>query len=292
MNENIIEIEITKILRQTSPIRTTQLIRKIKENHSNESGFSDPTFYRRISDLNNQKKILKFGYSDYKKYGINDPDKRGKYLILLDFDERRQHVDKILKLLKKGDNSDVITVFDELERYTPRYHLNSNQLDEIVPILVKDLEVAHKAIRILHHHVTSFRIVPSNKKLFLESTKKFLKKNENNYPENLSARQECLEILGMWNDPYVIEQLKKDASDLEWLKKVKNYYESRYLARIIEKERTSLFNFVRLLRKSQEDPDITKNNRAIADIISQIQSRAANVVMYPQLDSERYTFDP
>jgi hypothetical protein len=291
MNECIIEKEITKILRQTGPIRTNQLVRKIKENPSNESDFSDPTIYRRIRDLKKQKKILNLGFSDYKKYGINDPDKRGRYLILQEFDERRQHVDEILKLLKNGDSSDAITVFDELERYTPRYHLNSNQLDEIVPVLVEDMEVVRKAIRLLHNHVTSFRIVPGNKKIFLDNIKKILKKMERNYAENLSARQECLELLGMWNDPYVVEQLKTDASDLERLKKVKLYYESPYLARIIEKERTSLFNFVRILRKPQSDPVITKNNQAIAEIISHIQSHATHIAMYPRPDSERYNFN-
>ena len=222
-------------------------------------------------------------------YGLSDPDKRAKFLILREFDERRQHIDDILKLLQNGDNSDAIAVFDELEMYISRYHLNPSQLDEIVLVLMRDFDVVSKAIQILHRHLTSFRIAPINKKLLLENIKQILEKIESNPSENLSTEHYCLEILGMWNDPYVVEQLKKDARDLEKLKKVKMFYESRYIAKVIEKERTSLFNFIRLLRKTYTDPIITKNNRAIADIILNIQSIAANFVNFPPSDAELYT---
>jgi hypothetical protein len=289
MNENMIETEIIKILTQKSnPIRTTVIVKRTRENHLKELGFSNATIYRKIGKLKNQKKILEIGDSEYKRYGIEDPDKRAKYLILPEFNERAQHIDEILKFLKNGDNSDAISVFDELDRYTPRYHLTPSQLDKIVSVLKQDSDVVQRAIWILHRHITSFRIAPTNKKSLLENTKRILEKIDSN-PENLTIQRDCLEILGMWNDPYIVEQLKKDASELAKLQKVKNYYESHYVAKVIEKERDSLFHFVRQLRKLQADPEINKNNRAIADIVKDIQSHATNFVIYPQEDSEHYT---
>jgi len=289
MNESIIETEIINILTQTSPIRTTELVRKAREKHSGEMGCSNATIYRRIHQLKKQKKILEIRFSECKIYGINDPDKRAHYLILPEFDAQRQHIDEILKLLKNGDNSVVIAVFDELDRYTPRYPLNPSQLDKIVPVLKKDLDVVYRTVRILHSHLTRFRIAPIDKKSLLENIKGILEKIDSNYTENLNTEGYCLEILGMWNDPYVVEQLKKDARDLEKLKKVKPYYESPFVAKVIDKERTALFYFLLPLRKSQDDQIITNKNRSIVGIISDIQSRAANFVMYPPRDAELYT---
>lgn len=72
------------------------------------------------------------------------------------------------------------------------------------------------------------------------------------------------------------------------MKFVKNYYESVYLSKVIESERKKLFDLERMLRKKQADVAIMKKNCAVADIISDIRSKAASLVISPPSDAYLY----
>jgi hypothetical protein len=288
MNDSKIETKIKKILTYHSPIRTTKLIEILKEQHPSEIGYSNSSIYRKIERLIKDEIILEISPVYYPNYGIRESDKRAQYLVLKDADERRQHIDNILNLLETGDQADAISVFNELDRYIDRYPLNPTQLDKIVPVLYKDMDVANRAVRILRERLTRNRVAPSDKKCLLKAIKNVLTRIEEDNSEHISIEGNCLEILGIWNDPYVIVQLTKDTQNLERLKVVKNYYESVYLSKVIENERQKLFDLERMLRKKQDDEAIMKKNSAVANIISDIRSRATSLVISPPPDAHLY----
>lgn len=289
MSDSEIKIEIKKILTFHSPIRTTKLIETLKGQHPKETGFSTSSIYRKIERLKKEKIILEISPEYYPNYGINEFDKRAQYIILKNADERRLHLDDILDLLDNRDHADAISVFNELDRYVDRYPLNPAQLDKIIPVLYQDMDVAHRAVRILRERLTRNHVAPLDKKSLLKAVKHLLTRIEDDNPDHIGIEGICLEILGIWNDPYVIDQLTKDIQNLERLKSLKPYYESVYLSKVIENERKKLFDLERMLRKKQADEVIMKKNCAVADIISDIRSRATHLIIFPPSDAYLYT---
>ena len=289
MNDSKTETEIKNILTHQSPIRTTKLIETLKSQHPGETGFSTSSIYRKIERLKEENIILEITPEFYPNYGITESDKRARYIILKDADERRLHLDDILDLLKTGDHADVISVFNELDHYIDKYPLNPKQLDKIVPVLYQDMDIAYRALQILRDRLTRNRVAPADTNSFRNAVKQVLSKIEENTQEHINIEGICLEILGIWNDPYVIDQLTKDVQNLDRLKILKNYYESEYLSKVIEGERKKLFDIERMLRKKQSDEATMKNNCAAADIISTIRSTATRFVIFPQQNAFRYS---
>ena len=288
-NDSVIETEIIECLLKESPMRTTQLIKKIQEKLRKGTGSSTQTLYRKIGYLKKKNLILEIGPDNYKAYDIKDSDNRAKYIILKDADERWQYLDELLDLLQTGDKADIISVFEELNRYTSRYPLKPAQLDKIVLILGNDMEIVYNVLSILHQHLTRQHLAPLDTNSLINRIKQILRKIGNSDSENLNVESYCLEILGMRNDPFVVDQLMKDAQNFEKMKKIKEYYKSPYLSRVIEKQRKKLFDFERSLRKENQDPNIMERNHAISEIISEIRSTAANNVIYPRFDSDLYS---
>jgi rRNA processing protein Gar1 len=290
MSESEIENDIKKNLFNYCPIRTTKLIENLRDQHPDKTGYSQPSIYRKIDELKRDGTILKISPEDYESYGINDSDKRAQYIILKEADERRLHLDETLNLLESGDQADAISVFNELDLYINRYPLNPKQLDKIIPVLYWNMEVAHRAVRILLDCVTRNRIAPSDKSGLLNAIKYVLENIKDDPDQHINIEGYCLEILGIWNDPYVIVQLTKDSENVERLKILKTYYESPYLSKTIEHERKRLFELERTLRKKNSDDKIMKRNQAVADIITDIRSRATSFVITPPPDASRYCF--
>lgn len=289
MNESIIDNEIIEYLSHNPPTRTTQVISKIQEKHPNETGFSNPTFYRKIDRLKKQNLVKEIEPADYTKYGIQSTDKRANYLTLNEVDSRRQYIDEILEHLQNGNAADITSVFHDLNLYTDRYPLNSAQLEKIVPVLKSDLKIVYMALQILYIHMTKHQIGPMNPKELLEQIKQVLIRIGNKDSENLNSEGYCLDILGYWNDSFVIDQLIMDAENFEKIKRVKNHYESRYLSKVIENHRKKLFDVARSLRKENPDVKIMAQNNAIADIILDIRSKATHNILYPPPDADRYS---
>jgi hypothetical protein len=290
MSESEIDNDIKKILFNYCPIRTTKLIENLQDQHPDKTGYSRPSIYRKIDELKKDGTILKISSEDYESYGINDSDKRAQYIILKEADERRHHLDETLNLLESGDQADAISIFNELDLYINRYPLNPKQLDKIIPVLYWDMEVAHRAVRILLDSVTRNRIAPSDKTGLLNAIKHVLENIKDDLDQHINIEGYCLEILGIWNDPYVIVQLTKDIENLERMKTLKTYYESPYLSKVIEHERKQLFELERTLRKKHSDVITMKKKQAVADIISDIRSRATSFVISPTLEASCYCF--
>lgn len=285
MNENDIESELIKALSSGRPIRTNDLVQQLLQKHPDTRGFSNATIYRKIKQLKTRKIILELSSEEFQTYGISQTDGRATYLILKDSDERRKHLDEILDLLRSGDKADAITVYDDLEMYN-RYSLTPSQLDQLIPGKTTDLDIAYRAIRILEDHIIRQHIVPTDWKKLIISLKTTLKRIGN---KNLNIEEYSLKILGFYNDNFVIDQLVADAKNLEKMKTVEHYYLSPYCFKIIEKERTRLFELERSLRKPVLDATIQIQNYEVAQIIFKIRSSAANFMMYPRDDANLYS---
>ena len=158
-------------------------------------------------------------------------------------------------------------MFNEIDLYIRRYPLNPKQLDKIIPVLYMDMDVTYKVIRILRDCIISNRVDPSDKTGLLKAVKHVLNTINDTKQEHISIEGCCLDILGVWNDSYVIIQLTKDIKNLERMKILKTYYQSQSLSKVIEHERKQLFDLERTFRKKHSDDTIMKNDLAVADII-------------------------
>lgn len=291
MNDSNIEKKIIAILSMGLPIRTQRLVDQIHGDNKDIRGYSRATIYRKIGYLKEQNLIVELAPEKVKPFGIITKDNRAKYLVLKDYDERKDHLDGILNYLDTEDTDDAVAVFNELDRYQNRYYLTPEQLDKLIPGKKKDFIVISRALHILQDNIFRNQTVPSNQQGLLKSLRWTLKRLGSECPQNYNPKKDCLEILGYFNDNYVVDQLIIDAENPEKMKFEKLYYESPYLARIIEKERVRLFDFERSLRKRGKDESARERNRKMADIISDIRNKATHQVIYPQHYANRYSYE-
>jgi hypothetical protein len=291
MNDSNIEKKIIAILSSGFPVRTQRLVDQISSSNKDIRGYSPAAIYRKIGHLKEQNLIIELAPEKVKQFGISTDDKRATYLVLKDYDERKDHLDRIISSLDTEDIDDSIAVFNELDRYKNRFYLTPAQLDKLKPGKKTDFAVIYRALRILQDHIFNKQIVPSDIQGLLKSLKWTLKRLRSESPQNYNPKKDCLDVLGFFNDNYVVDQLIADAENHEKIKFEKHYYESPYLARIIEKERARLFEFERSLRKKGKDEAAIAKNRAMADIFSDIRDRATHQVIYPQYDTNNYSYE-
>jgi hypothetical protein len=291
MNDNDIEKRIIAILSMGLPIRTKRLVDQVYGGNKDTRGYSRATIYRKIGHLKEQNLIVELAPEKVKQFGISTGDQRATYLVLKNYDERKDHLDSILNYLDTEDTDDAVAVFNELDRYQDRYFLTPEQLDKLIPGKKTDIIVIYKALHILQDHIFRNQIIPSNQQDLLKSLRWTLKRLGSESPHNYNPKKDCLEILGYFNDHYVVDQLINDAGNPEKMKFEKLYYESPYLAKIIEKERARLFDFERSLRKRGKDESAKERNWKMADIISDIRNKATHQVLYPQHDANRYSYE-
>jgi hypothetical protein len=291
MNDNDIESKIIAILSTGQPVRTQRLVGQLRSNKQDLRGFSEATIYRKIKKLSDRGRILTLSSDELKPFGIIYDDKRAHYLILSDYNDRKKHLDSILKYLDSGDVGDAIIVFDELERYGYPYVLTPAQLNKLIPGKTTDFTVIYPAIRILREYICRKHILPSDKPRLLRSLKQTLNRIGNENTQNWNIEGYCLEILGFLGDDYVIEQLMIDADNQKRLEHVKNTYESQYLVRVIENARDRLFEFERSLAKRGKNDSEKEKIQAILKVIRDIRTTATHRVFSPPPDFQDFSFE-
>ncbi len=282
MNASDIKNEILAYLEENYAVRTTELIEEIKKKHTSleglvDRGFNEKSFYRKIKEMKEDGQILEIESGFYDIYGIKDPDARSKYLVSKIVDERRKHIDQILPYLKSKDPGDVIVTLDEIDRYRGKYHLNSTQLNEVIHGLDYDITIAEKTVWILYYYMGNQKIFPSNHDLLIKKLRSALIRFCRTDVTRPNILQYLLYLLGMLKDPSVVEQLIFDAKSLERLIRVSGLYRNKDTAEPIEMQRDVLFEFERKLRKTK-----SAENSEIANIISEIRTQAASLLLSPQ----------
>ncbi|MGD0080916.1 MAG: hypothetical protein ABSB80_09755 [Methanoregula sp.] len=262
------------MLESSGMVRRRALIKKLTELHPDERGYTIPTINRQIAHLRKRGLILAIKNDQFADYGIEDPDENAVYLVLKKADERREFIDSILPLLELKDEGDIIATLDEIDRYRGEYHLNSNQLNQVISALKsKNVKIVEKTLWIFYYYMSTLNVNPSDIDLLKESLKKVLFRFCRDKIVSPNIHHGALVLLGILKDPAVVDQLMFDAQNLERLTQVSGRYHEPLLAAAIEAQRAPLFEFERKLRKTKSDKSV--ENSKIADLISEIRSQAA-----------------
>jgi len=218
------------------------------------------------------KKIAETGFIEIldskqiKKYGIEESDGRVKYIVMKENKEITNHVDSIFKLFDEGNSEDKLAALFEIDSYKKVYVLNPLQLDVLAKNLNKDdIELTYQILVILSNHIINKNIHPSNIPVLLDKLRPLLAESFSLLQKRPALRGHVIALLGMYNDKAVIDQLIEDARTMEDLSDVKDEYDKRYTARVIENHRTELFNLERELRTDGKD----KNTKVLSQIRNQ-----------------------
>lgn len=278
-----IDGEIINYIAERGLVRIGQLVKYFEEEDVKERGSkvidlktddeaklkkSERTILRRVKQMAGEGgPILILTSEEVKRYGINDPDGRAKYLTLRETGEKKRHLDQIFELLNIGDDIDIKMVLREIKRYEQRYVLYPSQLDILILKLDnKDPGLIEDLLYILYNHIINKKIKPGNETIFVEKLRNLLERYAEGHENYTQLRSHILWFLGYYNDKAVVEQLKRDV-EAGRLSKLKNDYSNILTAKVIEEARTELFYLENRLRK--------EGNIETADILDQIRSQAA-----------------
>jgi hypothetical protein len=273
------DTKIIEILKQNGVVRRRDLIQKLMEDPLEVDLVSLATINRNIKKLKKSAHIVEVDHARYDFYRIDDQDKNATYFVLKTVDDDCIFIDGILPHLKATDEDVILTTLNEIEGYRGKYHLTPTQLDSVVLTLDYNITIVRKALWILFYHVhqeTNYQIIPSNTELLINKLKHVLSRFCGNRDFDINIHSRCIDILGILKDPNVVNQLIKDAKNLDHLKLVKGHYEGRFTSESIKTQRKVLFDFEVKLRKTKTD-----ENSQIADIISEIRATAAQTVLNP-----------
>jgi hypothetical protein len=279
MNDMDTDTKIIEILEKNGAVRRRDLIQRLTEDPSDEKQYSLATINRKIRNLKKTGQIVEVEHDRYDFYEIDDQDKNATYFVLKTVNEDCVFIDGILPHLKTKDEDTILTTLNEIEGYRGKYRLNPTQLDSVVLVLDYNITIVRKALWILFYHLHEKhdrQVKPSNIEPLIKKLKSVLSRFCGNRDFNADIHQRCIDILGILKDPTVVNQLKKDAKNLEHLKAVKSHYEGRFTGESIKSQRKILFDFEIELRKTKTD-----ENTQIADIISEIRATAAQTVLNP-----------
>ncbi|MEL4305253.1 hypothetical protein [Methanococcoides sp. LMO-2] len=261
-----IDIIIIEYIAKNGFVRTGQLVDHLLENHSEESG-SKRTIYRKLEQMTKDEGPLEtLNAEQVRKYGKEEPDDRAKYLILKETAEMKRHLDEIFKFLSEGDDIDKKMVLAELKRYGKKYVLDSSHLDILALNLDgKDAILIESLLRILHEHITTKGIKPSDKTAFLDGLRNLLESYPEGHKNGPMLRRFVIQLLGYYNDKSVLERLKKDI-EVGKLSIFQGDYGDKFTAKVIENGRTELFYLENRLRKEGETET--------ADILARIRDES------------------
>jgi phosphorylcholine metabolism protein LicD len=176
--------------------------------------------------------------------------------------------------------------------YGSRYVLDRNQLSFMVDSLSSNsAEMDYGLMKIIFTHAYSYGIYPYKKSDFLKKIESLVKNTKMKSDKNL--RVILIWALGLYEKPSVVENLKADLIDfnqelmglnqekrVEKLVEKRRDYESAYMqpvtSKVIEANRSELFDFQRQLEKS--------GKKEASLLLSQIRRKAAEDVRLKRFD--------
>ncbi|WMW22918.1 hypothetical protein RE476_03590 [Methanolobus mangrovi] len=228
---------------------------------------SKRSIVRHLENLKEAGFIEKLSAKQVTKYGIKPKDYREKYFLLKENTEIKNHIDAVFKLFDDGDSEAKIAALGEMDTYSNYYFLEPLQLDILVKNLSeKDIELSYQLMVVIHHYIVDKKIQPSDINLLLTKLRSLLKNIPPMSQQRPVLRGNIIALLCKYNDETVIDQLIKDAETMENFADVKDEYDKLYAAKLIEKNRTKLFNLEIELRN--------KGKHKNAKVLSQIRDQA------------------
>jgi hypothetical protein len=242
--------EVVAILQKTPFIRRRELINYLMNKNHGKRGYSKTNVNQKIDKMAKRGVIALIQHEDLQKYGIREEDGRASYVTLKQSTDIRDYVDEIFQLLDEGSTSDKLLILREIFSYEKNYVFTPLQLDILVKNLVEDdHELRFYLVGLIHRLIYLFGNKPKNETLFLKLLRDMLK-NYPTSPENkFNYRFFLIELLGMYNDRAVVDQLIKDAETLENLSSIEGDYSQAWTAQVIENHRKELFELERRLNK-------------------------------------------
>lgn len=234
---------------------------------AHKSRRSERTIIRKLDELKDAGFIDILKAEQVEKYGIEAPNKKFKYVILKQSLELIKHIDSVLKLFDSGDDEDKLTALAEIESYKNVYSLYPSQLDVLVRNLGEDnIELTYHILVILSYNIIDKWNQPKDVPALLDKLRILLAKIPSLPQKHPALRGHVIALLGMYEDEAVIDQLIEDARTMDDLSNVKDEYDKRYTAKVIENHRTVLFNLEIELKKDGKNTN--------AKVLSQIRYQA------------------
>lgn len=246
---NDIDTLIDTYLQEHGFVRTDTLVNHICRNND----ISKPTVRRHIKTHIDSGKIVRLGAKEIDQYGIKITDSRAIYLTLKQSMDIKVHLDKRLEELKNGTDVDSRDALAELEYYEKFYIMTPKQLDILVDCLdTQNDKLRDSLIRMIKRYVIDKQIAPHNEDKLHNMLKILLKKIKPTNKANM--RTYIIFLLGLFNDPIIIDQLKEDVLVISDSDILKIDYSSIYTAQIIEDSRTELYEYTKeLMRLGKEN---------------------------------------
>lgn len=277
VNKYSFDREVKEYLMQKGYARRRQLIQYLMKKHENERGYSLKSINRKLDNLIKQGIIVRLKYSDIKKLGIKDTDKRASYLTLKDISKIKTHMDNVFERLSSEEAIKQKIALKEIARYEQTYVLTPEQLDLVVTQFDKgigkdniDNELANTLLLLLNISILKKGIEPTNNKKTISLLVKLLDKYPDPSATNVSIKTHIIHLLGHYGHKAVIEQFIKDAKTLQSPFSVENVYNTEYTANIIEEHREELYEL-------EEELAIEGRDKA-SQFVSNIRSNALEIL--------------
>lgn len=245
------EDEVKEIRDKERYISKPQLKAYLLKDHKGELGYSEKTIDRKLAQMEKNGELPRLEHKDYKKHGITEKNKRIVIYVSKKYLKMKEDLENIFKCVVSGDLVAQKLAFEEIRRHDVVYLFNSDQLDVLaIRLDSKDREFVNSLLDTLCEYILGRGIEPSNKDKLIKILRELLKKCKIGSSDYPNFRRHILWLLSYYGDNSVIEQLKKDAEDLEDPTIIVAEYCNEYVAPLIEEH---LFEFFSLQVKLRQE---------------------------------------
>lgn len=268
MNWSDRESELINFIRANAPIRTDILLKNYNKAVKREHKLGESTLYKKLDQFEEDQVITRVkGKDELKRYGINDPDGRAKYVFVKATVESKETFDAIISKLSSKNEIDQKLSIEWIARYRKRYPIFQNQLDILNKNLKNlSLDLQKEIVPIIYETILDKKIDPTNKEMLLEGLRDILTHCPTKSEGYKDLRRKVIHLLANYNDETVINQVISDAKN-DCLEHFADIYEEAYTAEIIQKNELKLFNLQSDLIKRGKN----ESARKISEILDKVQ---------------------
>jgi len=243
-----IEKEIIRVLERNSYLIKDDVVEQVFKILQRTKPSGRSTIIRYLDRLRSKGIIEDLDDSDFKSFGIKIEDKRNTYLALPETKKYHLHCQAVLEALGSKNSKERENALIEIESLRT-VKFNSNQLNILVELLSNpEHKVYEKVARILHYNFDKLKF-PDDLENF---QKKMIELLEKNKKLDKNTKYHLIWMLGIMNNPKVIEFLKADVKkgyDYDLMRD--SGYKFWSVANIVISHQTELFKFQKTLSDSQ-----------------------------------------
>lgn len=248
---------------QTTLIKDLQIKHEDQKDHTIETGYSRLAILRKLDNLVDLGLINKIKPCDFHKHDIQDNDKRKKYIATQKSIDIKEHIDKVINIIKTGNAEQILLMLHELDIYRNDVILSPKQLQILIDRLdINEYWVKYRISQLLFNQIVEKDINVMKKDTLVRKLKELLAPKKINYPIDFFHNQYIIYMLGYFEDQSVIDYMIKDIKENNMIMFDQKYY-SKYTASLIEANRSKLLDLeLDLLNKKKG----LKNKTSIKEI--------------------------